>query len=473
MRMLRCKMLIILIKNIYSYEIDKENDYLEITMAVGTEKGGKRYKANIFNFKDTFVKMHSETLIILNLTSSSSLTIKYLLTYQEDSDTKTKYGKIPRNITNGLTKSSSPNKKRSSLSSKMTTISNISANEYSTNNIKLESLNEESVKESNFNKSLARFSQLNTTSNLPNIKDNFKVNLTNEKNIKSNEDCFFNEQKAAIKNNENRLIDNQNSNNLIVPNNNKKEDDSNKINNNSSNINNIEGPKFLIIDDYVDNNSSTGSRKASRISNDSSQLDSSFNKQKSALSDNNAGVFVYTPKESSNVKDNAKFKSLLNFFEGKPHENHTSSLNNNNKNIITKHKISIDKEEQNNLPKRFSNTATIQKGVSTIKSKNSQNNIIANFTKNFICLDSQIINPIKNDTSSKNRCADNFEAFCEGFYISGLLKLHNKIIPESDDFQAPCKHFECSMLPAYKPEILTRYPLKDTKRLELSSLVKF
>jgi hypothetical protein len=40
----------------------------------------------------------------------------------------------------------------------------------------------------------------------------------------------------------------------------------------------------------------------------------------------------------------------------------------------------------------------------------------------------------------------------------------------STSFPSPCDHDECSKLPAMKPEIIFRYPLKDTKTLELNNL---
>ena len=40
----------------------------------------------------------------------------------------------------------------------------------------------------------------------------------------------------------------------------------------------------------------------------------------------------------------------------------------------------------------------------------------------------------------------------------------------STSFPAQCTHEACSKLPAMKPEIIFRYPLQDTKTLELNNL---
>ena len=62
------------------------------------------------------------------------------------------------------------------------------------------------------------------------------------------------------------------------------------------------------------------------------------------------------------------------------------------------------------------------------------------------------------------------ESFCEGFFIASFPQKDGKVIENSQSFPAPCGHPECSLLPAMKPEIVARYPLKDTKTLELNNL---
>ena len=62
------------------------------------------------------------------------------------------------------------------------------------------------------------------------------------------------------------------------------------------------------------------------------------------------------------------------------------------------------------------------------------------------------------------------ETFCEGFFIASFPEKNGKVIEMSESFPSPCKHEECSKLPAMKPEIIFRYPLQDTKTLELNNL---
>ena len=62
------------------------------------------------------------------------------------------------------------------------------------------------------------------------------------------------------------------------------------------------------------------------------------------------------------------------------------------------------------------------------------------------------------------------ESFCEGFFIASFPKKEGQVIENSQSFPSSCGHEECSMLPAMKPEIICRYPLEDTKTLELNNL---
>ena len=62
------------------------------------------------------------------------------------------------------------------------------------------------------------------------------------------------------------------------------------------------------------------------------------------------------------------------------------------------------------------------------------------------------------------------ETFCEGFFIASFPKQNANVIELDTSFKAQCQHEECSKLPGMKPEIIFRYPLEDTKTLELNNL---
>ena len=77
----------------------------------------------------------------------------------------------------------------------------------------------------------------------------------------------------------------------------------------------------------------------------------------------------------------------------------------------------------------------------------------------------------KNDLSPIKVEEDNFVGFCEGFFVSSFSFLEGKILENSQSYSAMCGHVPCSILPAMEPEIIYRYPLEDTKELELNNLV--
>ena len=62
------------------------------------------------------------------------------------------------------------------------------------------------------------------------------------------------------------------------------------------------------------------------------------------------------------------------------------------------------------------------------------------------------------------------ETFCEGFFLASFPYTKGEVIENSQSFPSPCGHKQCSTFPAMKPEIIMRYPLNDTKNLELNNL---
>lgn len=61
------------------------------------------------------------------------------------------------------------------------------------------------------------------------------------------------------------------------------------------------------------------------------------------------------------------------------------------------------------------------------------------------------------------------EFLCEAFFECGI-SINNKIIVDSENSLASCKHHECSILPSMKPEILNSFPLKNPN-FDISSTV--
>ncbi len=51
------------------------------------------------------------------------------------------------------------------------------------------------------------------------------------------------------------------------------------------------------------------------------------------------------------------------------------------------------------------------------------------------------------------------ESFCEAFFVAGVSNKNAVKINQSESYISPCNHKKCSILPAYKPEILQRFAM--------------
>jgi len=54
--------------------------------------------------------------------------------------------------------------------------------------------------------------------------------------------------------------------------------------------------------------------------------------------------------------------------------------------------------------------------------------------------------------------------------IASFPQQNEQVVEKSQTFPASCGHKICSSLPLMKPEIILRYPLEDTKNLEMNNL---
>ena len=128
------------------------------------------------------------------------------------------------------------------------------------------------------------------------------------------------------------------------------------------------------------------------------------------------------------------------------------------KSPFIKKSASVDKrnlyKEGNNIQKKF---YTEIKPLKTIKVEEK-------------FLDSIKYDKYLSKINPKDKKISNRETFCEGFFISSFPQKDGQVVEKSQSFPASCGHKECSSLPAMKPEILFRYPLEDTKNLELNDL---
>ena len=132
------------------------------------------------------------------------------------------------------------------------------------------------------------------------------------------------------------------------------------------------------------------------------------------------------------------------------------------------------KEEENQINSPISqsqNTKTKEKMTSPENNEKIEENE-NEFAEKEIFLDGITYDNYLSKLSSQNKKEHESgrESFCEGFFIASFPQKEGQVIENSQSFPSPCGHSECSLLPAMKPEIIVRYPLKDTKTLELNNL---
>jgi hypothetical protein len=75
---------------------------------------------------------------------------------------------------------------------------------------------------------------------------------------------------------------------------------------------------------------------------------------------------------------------------------------------------------------------------------------------------------IEIDKLNKNEIGD---SFCNGFFIAGLQPKNSHLIQESENRIGPCGHKKCSILSAYRPDILQSFPNNAIEGIELNTTV--
>ena len=152
--------------------------------------------------------------------------------------------------------------------------------------------------------------------------------------------------------------------------------------------------------------------------------------------------------------------------------NEPTKIINNNKNQINQAQPQTIVKKEDEFKKQ--NTPSIALVTRSNKSKpeEKENTDVSEETGKEIFLEGITYERYLSKLSSQNKkeYESGRETFCQGFFIVSFPQKDGKVIENSHSFPASCGHSECSLLPAMKPEIIARYPLKDTKNLELNNL---
>ena len=205
------------------------------------------------------------------------------------------------------------------------------------------------------------------------------------------------------------------------------------------------------------------------------------------------GLIQNNPNDASNVpiqrqmkpaktikvgNENDILEALKKIAEGLNKETNNKNLNNNESQTNIEGKNDFILKESNTASNRNFSTAT-RKAKNNLKDKyNMSNNLGINiynelnqkkdyYKKLYYNAESinysQYLKQLGKEKTER-------ETFCEGFFLASFPQKKGEVIENSQTFPSPCGHDECSTFPAMKPEIIMRYPLVDTKNLELNNL---
>ena len=211
-------------------------------------------------------------------------------------------------------------------------------------------------------------------------------------------------------------------------------------------INNIN--KIKIKNEYEENNKTEKENNKELINKKAEEIHESIIKDNNPLSQKNPPKRKFTlvhlestfkTLKSQPIKD---IKSSINKQQNDININNNNNNNNENNNILLSKIIEYNPEP---VKEKIKKTKTIIEEI--------------------------FLSPINYEQYiSTKKNITNEETFCEGFFISSFPTKNGQVIEKSHSFPALCGHPECSSLPSMKSEIIYRYPLKDTKTLELNNL---
>ena len=189
-----------------------------------------------------------------------------------------------------------------------------------------------------------------------------------------------------------------------------------------------------------------------------------INPKKKTLDNINLGKIKNNENEID-VNDIAGVKTEKNQKEEK-FEEKTKTLNENKKSYKYRNFSSdLRKIKNDNLKKQYNiETGNEENPLDELNKKKDEY-----YNKQYINIE-----PINNTTYLKKlkltRNPVERETFCEGFFIASFPYNKGQVIENSQSFPSPCGHKQCSTFTAMQPEIIMRYPLNDTKNLELNNL---
>ena len=340
-----------------------------------------------------------------------------------------------------------------------------------------------------------------------------KKDIPNNNNNKIRNSCVINKSflEQINKNiNNQKKIENSNNNNIINKTNKEKEinkKDNTKINSNNNNNMNRTHSIVSPTNNYNNMNETNDLNKTqsimlpnkgnkisnfikeklnaftnrNRSNNNNDNKYNNLNKSQTILNKNTDKNNNLNKSQDINIKKETKIipnkqsikQNETNLILKKNNDIQTQSSKNITK-IFTKSASSSNLKINNNLKNKLPKLSTKQLEQLKIIDDTQSTSISSNRSSiTELVLDSinyNIFLEQEKQSIKENKNIKERETFCEGFFIASFPKVNGKVIENSFSFRPPCGHIKCAKLPAMKPEIIMRYPLNDTKSLDINNL---
>ena len=127
--------------------------------------------------------------------------------------------------------------------------------------------------------------------------------------------------------------------------------------------------------------------------------------------------------------------------------------------------MDINENDNNSKNLEFKSETPILDSINNDKRSKSTVKIITQNSENRNDIKCEVLEqkPINSELQTNS--------FCIAFFITSFSKKDPKIIEKSEMLKSDCTHKDCSLLPGFQPEIIYKYPQKDSKSLEINNIL--
>ena len=332
------------------------------------------------------------------------------------------------------------------------------------NNDKKIKENDKNIVNNNFNKNDKKINNQENEKKI--INNNFNKNKDNNNNIINN-NIFIKEIQTKTKNCENKVLQNAHIFQSHKSKDNQKIFEQKNINNEKKKLNqnnNVKNFASLLETKLLNKTETNDNNKKTEGENNINQ---NINKNENNNNDKFIEINEFVNKKPSNTI--YKLKTMV--IQSNQKNNVLTQKNQNHNNNFNEIKRFSKQVNPNDLQNNNINKEIPLNKKEKIEGKSRSSKSLPKAHKDDnvnSCkykLEYEVLRaiPIKEDSKTNS--------FCKAFFIVSFPEKNNTIIDKSEGIISDCGHEECSSLPGFEPEIIYKYPEKDSKDLELNNIL--